>query len=49
MAMEERIQIRELDVYAVAEKGDEVLKRGSTDLFDRRVLLTGIRAVLGLR
>ena len=32
MNMEERIQIRELDVYAVTEKGDEELKRGSTEL-----------------
>jgi len=32
MNMEERIQIRELDVYAVTEKGDEELKRGSTGL-----------------
>jgi len=30
--MEERIQIRELDVYAVADKGDEELKRGATEL-----------------
>ena len=32
MSMEERIQIRDLDVYAVTDKGDEVLKRGSTTL-----------------
>jgi len=32
MSMEERIQIRELDVYAVTDKGDEELKRGSTEL-----------------
>lgn len=32
MSMEERIQIRELDVYAVTEKGDEELKRGTTEL-----------------
>lgn len=78
MSMEERIQIRELDVYAVSDKGNEELKRGTTELshsarevlvqgedvmrglaggtdgyitkpFDRDVLLTGIRAVLGLR
>jgi two-component system, OmpR family, response regulator len=30
--MEERIQIRDLDVYAVADKGDEELKSGSTEL-----------------
>ena len=30
--MEERIQIRDPDVYAVADKGDEELKRGSTEL-----------------
>lgn len=30
--MEERIQIRDLDVYAVSDKGEEELKRGSTDL-----------------
>ncbi len=32
MNMEQRIQIRDLDVYAVADKGDEELKRGSTGL-----------------
>ena len=32
MSMEERIQIRDQDVYAVTDKGDEELKRGSTDL-----------------
>ncbi|TSA12405.1 MAG: response regulator [Betaproteobacteria bacterium] len=32
MSMEERIQIRDLDVYAVTDKGDEELKRGSTTL-----------------
>ena len=30
--MEERIQIRDADVYAVSDKGNEELKRGSTDL-----------------
>ena len=30
--MEERIQIRDLDVYAVADKGNEELKGGSTEL-----------------
>ena len=30
--MEERIQIRNDDIYAVSDKGDEELKRGSTDL-----------------
>ena len=30
--MEERIQIRDADVYAVTDKGEEELKRGSTDL-----------------
>jgi len=30
MSMEERIQIRDPDVYAVTDKGDEELKRGST-------------------
>jgi len=32
MSMEQSIQIRELDVYAVTDKGDEELKRGSTAL-----------------
>lgn len=32
MSMEERIPIRELDVYAVSDKGNEELKRGSTEL-----------------
>lgn len=32
MSMDERIQIRDLDVYAVAERGEEELKRGSTNL-----------------
>jgi CheY-like chemotaxis protein len=32
MTMEERIQIRDLDVYAVADKGNEELKGGSTEL-----------------
>jgi len=32
MSIEERIQIRDLDVYAVSDKGEEELKRGSTDL-----------------
>jgi two-component system, OmpR family, response regulator len=32
MSMEERIQIRDLDVYAVTDKGNEELKRGSTEL-----------------
>lgn len=32
MNMEQRIQIRDLDVYAVADKGNEELKRGSTEL-----------------
>lgn len=32
MGMDERVQIRDLDVYAVAEKGEEELKRGSTNL-----------------
>jgi two-component system, OmpR family, response regulator len=32
MSMEERIQIRDLDVYAVADKGNEELKSGSTEL-----------------
>jgi two-component system OmpR family response regulator len=32
MTMEEQIQIRDLDVYAVTDKGEEELKRGSTDL-----------------
>lgn len=32
MSMEERTQIRDLDVYAVTDKGEEELKRGSTDL-----------------
>ena len=32
MSMEERIQFRDLDVYAVTDKGDQELKRGSTEL-----------------
>jgi two-component system, OmpR family, response regulator len=32
MTMEERIQIRDLDVYAVADRGNEELKRGKTEL-----------------
>jgi two-component system OmpR family response regulator len=32
MSMEERIQIRDLDVFAVTDEGNEELKRGSTDL-----------------
>jgi two-component system, OmpR family, response regulator len=32
MSIEERLQIRDLDVYAVSDKGEEELKRGSTDL-----------------
>ena len=32
MTMEERIQIRDLDVFAVTEKGNEELKSGSTEL-----------------
>ena len=32
MKMEERVQIRDLDVYAVSDSGDEELKRGSTEL-----------------
>ena len=32
MSMEERIQIRDLDIYTVADKGNEELKGGSTDL-----------------
>jgi two-component system, OmpR family, response regulator len=32
MSVEERIQIREPDVYAITDKGEEELKRGSTDL-----------------
>jgi two-component system OmpR family response regulator len=43
--MEERIQIRDADVYAVTDKGDEELKRGSTDLsrlaLEMLVLLDG--------
>ena len=31
MSMEERIPIRDQDVYAVTDKGDEELKRGSTE------------------
>jgi two-component system OmpR family response regulator len=32
MSMEERIQIRDFDVFAVTDEGNEELKRGSTDL-----------------
>jgi CheY-like chemotaxis protein len=32
MSLEQRLQIRDADVYAVSEKGDAELKRGSTDL-----------------
>jgi two-component system OmpR family response regulator len=32
MNMEERVQIRDLDVYAVADKGEAELKSGSTEL-----------------
>lgn len=32
MSMQERIEIRDLDVYAVSDKGEEELKRGSTEL-----------------
>lgn len=32
MSIEERIQIRDSDVYAVADKGNEELKSGATDL-----------------
>ncbi len=45
MNMEERIQIRDADVYAVTDKGEEELKRGSTDLshaaLEMLVLLDG--------
>ena len=32
MSMQEHVEIRDLDVYAVSDLGDEELKRGSTDL-----------------
>ena len=32
MTMEERIEIRGDDVFALTDKGDEELKRGSTEL-----------------
>ena len=32
MSMQERVEIRDLDVYAVSDLGDEELKRGSTEL-----------------
>ncbi len=32
MSMEERVQIHDVDVYAVADKGNEELKSGSTEL-----------------
>ena len=32
MSMQERIEIRDLDTYAVSDKGEEELKRGSTEL-----------------
>lgn len=34
MSMEERIQIRDLDVYAVADKGDVELKSGRCSVHD---------------
>ncbi len=45
MSMQEHIEIRDSDVYAVSETGDEELKRGSTDLsqpaLELMVLLDG--------
>ena len=50
--MEERIQIRDLDVYAVSDKGDEELKRGSTELskaaLELLVLLDGKTSIAEL-
>ncbi len=50
--MEERIQIRDLDVYAVADKGEEELKRGSTNLshaaLELLVLLDGNTSIAGI-
>jgi len=45
MSMEERIQIRDSDVFAVTDEGNQELKRGSTDLskaaLELMVLLDG--------
>jgi two-component system, OmpR family, response regulator len=52
MSMEERIQIRERDVYAVTDKGDEELKSGSTELshaaLELLVLLDGKSSIAGI-
>ena len=52
MSMEERIQIHDLDVYAVADKGNEELKSGSTELsqaaLELLVLLDGKTSIAEL-
>ena len=52
MTMEERIQIRDVDVYAVTDKGDEELKRGSTWLshaaLELLVLLDGKSSIAAI-
>ncbi len=52
MSMEERIQIRDVDVYAVTDKGDEELKRGATWLshaaLELLVLLDGKSSIAAI-
>lgn len=52
MTIEERIQIRDDDVFAVADKGDEELKRGSTELsqsaLELLVLLDGKSSIANI-
>jgi CheY-like chemotaxis protein len=52
MSMEERIQVRDADVFAVSDEGNEELKRGSTALsqaaLELLVLLDGKTSIAGI-